>query len=75
MLERVCPIMNFGIFLSVGPTMLNCRRGAQAQIKPTSLRCASLPMTGQQLDIAQRAASFVHQPRRAGDKCSAAGMR
>ena len=32
-------------------------------------------MTGQQLNIAQRAASFVGQPRRARDKRSAAGMR
>jgi hypothetical protein len=42
MIERGCPVMNFGMFLSFGPTMLNCRRGGHAQISATSLRCASL---------------------------------
>jgi hypothetical protein len=39
------------------------------------LSCLDRPVTGEQLDIAQRTAGVVSEPRRAGDERPAPGMR
>ena len=39
------------------------------------LRCLDRPMTSEQLDISQRTAGFVHEPRRPGDERPPSRMR
>jgi hypothetical protein len=69
------PVVLLGIFLTLDPTSPNSRRGDHGCLNHRyqfALRVAvttdvalgrlDRPMTGQQLDIAQRAVSFVHQP-------------
>ena len=77
-----CPVVNFGMFLAVAfddaelsspESCSNHRHELALRIAvavDVPLRGLDRPMAGQQLNIAQRAASFVHQPRRAGDERS-----